>query len=104
MLRIYILECFCIDTAAICFYGINRGERLNFTPNDIQNILFKRLLFGFNQLQVGGCADKIVEDMSAYIKENNKPKEKLDDTRTSSITIKELSSPSKQPDHRPANQ
>ena len=59
---------------------------LNFTPNDIQNILFRRSLFGFNQLQVEDVLDKIVEDMSAYIKENNKLKEKLDDV------------------HRPANQ
>jgi cell division initiation protein len=54
---------------------------LNFTPNDIQNILFKRSLFGFNQLQVEDVLDKIVEDMSAYIKENNKLKEKLDDVQ-----------------------
>lgn len=54
---------------------------MNFTPNDIQNILFKRSLFGFNQLQVEDVLDKIVEDMSAYIKENNKLKEKLDDVQ-----------------------
>lgn len=54
---------------------------LNFTPNDIQNILFRRSLFGFNQLQVEDVLDKIVEDMSAYIKENNKLKEKLDDVQ-----------------------
>lgn len=54
---------------------------MNFTPNDIQNILFRRSLFGFNQLQVEDVLDKIVEDMSAYIKENNKLKEKLDDVQ-----------------------
>jgi len=52
---------------------------LNFTPNDIQNILFKRSLFGFNQLQVEDVLDKIVEDLSAYIRENNKLKEKVED-------------------------
>jgi cell division initiation protein len=52
---------------------------LNFTPNDIQNILFKRSLFGFNQLQVEDVLDKVVEDLSDYIRENNKLKEKLDD-------------------------
>jgi len=52
---------------------------LNFTPNDIQNILFKRSLFGFNQLQVEDVLDKIVEDMSAYIRENNRLKERIDD-------------------------
>lgn len=55
--------------------------RLNFTPNDIQNILFKRSLFGFNQLQVEDVLEKIVEDMSAYIKENNRLKEKLQDVQ-----------------------
>jgi len=54
---------------------------LNFTPNDIQNILFKRSLFGFNQLQVEEVLDKIVEDMSAYIKENNRLREKLEDAQ-----------------------
>ncbi|NLW02167.1 MAG: DivIVA domain-containing protein [Clostridiaceae bacterium] len=52
---------------------------MNFTPNDIQNILFKRSLFGFNQLQVEDVLDKVVEDLSDYIRENNKLKEKLDD-------------------------
>ena len=52
---------------------------MNFTPNDIQNILFKRSLFGFNQLQVEDVLDKIVEDLSAYIRENNKLKEKVED-------------------------
>lgn len=54
---------------------------MNFTPNDIQNILFKRSLFGFNQLQVEEVLDKIVEDMSAYIKENNRLREKLEDAQ-----------------------
>jgi len=54
---------------------------LNFTPNDLQNILFKRALFGFNQLQVEDVLEKVVEDMSAYIKENNKLKDKLQDVQ-----------------------
>ena len=54
---------------------------MNFTPNDIQNILFKRSLFGFNQLQVEDVLDKVVEDLSDYIRENNKLKEKLDDVQ-----------------------
>lgn len=52
---------------------------MNFTPNDLQNILFKRALFGFNQLQVEDVLDKVVEDLSAYIKENTKLKEKVED-------------------------
>lgn len=54
---------------------------MNFTPNDIQNILFKKSLFGFNRLQVDDVLEKIVEDMSDYIRENNKLKEKLEDAQ-----------------------
>lgn len=54
---------------------------MNFTPNDIQNILFKRSLLGYNQFQVDDVLEKIVEDMSAYIKENNRLKEKLQDVQ-----------------------
>jgi len=52
---------------------------MNFTPNDIQNILFKKSLFGFNQFQVNDVLDKIVEDFSDLIRENAKMKYKLED-------------------------
>jgi cell division initiation protein len=52
---------------------------MNFTPNDIQNILFKKSLFGFNQFQVNDVLDKIVEDFSDLIRENAKMKDKLED-------------------------
>lgn len=52
---------------------------MNFTPNDIQNILFKKSLFGFNQLQVDDVLEKIVEDFSDMIRENTKLKEKIED-------------------------
>jgi cell division initiation protein len=52
---------------------------MNFTPNDIQNILFKKSLIGFNQLQVNDVLEKIVEDFSDLIRENAKMKDKLED-------------------------
>lgn len=72
--------CCCRNVIVSCLLqsGVNR---LNFTPNDIQNILFKRSLFGFNQFQVEEVLDKIVEDMTTYIKENNRLKEKLEDAQ-----------------------
>lgn len=54
---------------------------MNFTPNDIQNILFKKSLLGFNRLQVDDVLEKIVEDLSDYIRENNKFREKLEDAQ-----------------------
>lgn len=54
---------------------------MNFTPNDIQNILFRKSLFGFNRLQVDDVLEKIVEDMADYIRENTRLKEKLEDAQ-----------------------
>lgn len=52
---------------------------MNFTPNDIQNILFKKSLFGFNAYQVDDVLEKVVEDFSDLIRENTKLKEKMED-------------------------
>lgn len=54
---------------------------MNFMPNDLQNILFKKSLWGYNNLQVEDVLEKVVEDMAEFIKENAKLKEKLEDSQ-----------------------
>lgn len=54
---------------------------MNFVPNDLQNIAFKRSLMGYNILQVEDVIMKVVEDMSEMIKENARLKEKLEETQ-----------------------
>jgi cell division initiation protein len=54
---------------------------VNFVPNDLQNIAFKRAVVGYNILQVEDVIMKVVEDLSEMIKENNKLKEKLEETQ-----------------------
>lgn len=53
---------------------------MNFVPNDLQNIAFKKSVMGYNILQVEDVLLKVVEDLSELIKENAKLKEKLEDT------------------------
>jgi len=53
---------------------------VNFVPNDLQNIAFKKSVMGYNILQVEDVLLKVVEDLSELIKENAKLKEKLEDT------------------------
>ena len=43
---------------------------MNFTPNDIQNLVIRRSFFGYNQDQVQEILDKVIEDYSEYIREN----------------------------------
>ena len=57
----------------------HRGEIMNFTPNELQNIIFRKSLIGFHQYQVYDVVQKVVEDYSAYIRENAKMKEKIED-------------------------
>lgn len=52
---------------------------MNFVPNDLQNIMFKKSLFGYNMLQVEDVLEKVVEDSTESIKENTRLKEKLED-------------------------
>lgn len=51
---------------------------MNYTPNDLQNLTFKRsLVGGYSEDQVNEVLDKIIEDYSAYIRENIELKDKL---------------------------
>ena len=54
---------------------------MNFLPNDLQNIAFKKSMMGYNILQVEDVLLKVVEDLSELIKENAKLKEKLEDSQ-----------------------
>lgn len=54
---------------------------VNFVPNDLQNIAFKKSMVGYNVLQVEDVLLKVVEDLSDLIKENAKLKEKLEDSQ-----------------------
>jgi len=53
---------------------------VNFVPNDLQNIAFKKSVMGYNILQVEDVILKVVEDLSELIKENARLREKLEDT------------------------
>lgn len=50
---------------------------MNYTPNDLQNITFKKTLSGYNEDMVNDVLDKVIEDYSAYIRENVELKDKL---------------------------
>jgi cell division initiation protein len=52
---------------------------MNFTPNELQNIIFRKSLIGFHQNQVYDVVQRVVEDYSGYIRENGKMKEKIED-------------------------
>ncbi len=53
---------------------------MNFMPNDLQNILFKKAVFGgYNTYQVEDVITKIVEDLSELLKDNSKLKERHED-------------------------
>jgi len=50
---------------------------MNYTPNDLQNITFKKTFMGYSEDTVNDVLDKIIEDYSAYIRENIELKDKL---------------------------
>lgn len=50
---------------------------MNYTPNDLQNITFKKTFMGYNEDMVNEVLDKIIEDYSAYIRENIELKDKV---------------------------
>jgi len=50
---------------------------MNYTPNDLQNITFKKNFMGYNEDMVNDVLDKIIEDYTAYIRENVELKDKL---------------------------
>jgi len=49
---------------------------MNFTPNELQNVVFRKTPLGFHQNQVFELLARVVEDYAAYIKENTKLREK----------------------------
>jgi len=50
---------------------------MNYTPNDLQNITFKKNFMGYSEDTVNDVLDKVIEDYSAYIRENIELKDKL---------------------------
>jgi len=54
-----------------------RCNFMNYTPNDLQNLTFKKSFMGYNEDQVNEVLDKVIEDYSAYIHENIELKDKV---------------------------
>lgn len=50
---------------------------MNYTPNDLQNLVFKKSLMGYNEDQVNEVLDRIIEDYSAYVHENIELKDRI---------------------------
>lgn len=50
---------------------------MNYTPNDLQNITFKKSLMGYSEDSVNEVLDKAIEDYSAYIHENIELKDRI---------------------------
>lgn len=51
---------------------------MNYTPNDLQNIVFKKsIVGGYSEDAVNEVLDRIIEDYNAYIRENIELKDKL---------------------------
>ena len=51
---------------------------MNFTPNDVQNLMFRKSMMGYNEDQVLEVLDKVIEDYSEYIRENIKLRDKIE--------------------------
>ncbi len=50
---------------------------MNYTPNDLDNIKFKKNLRGYNEDQVNEVLDSIIQDYELYIKENVELKDRI---------------------------
>lgn len=50
---------------------------MNYTPNDLQNLSFKKTFMGYSEDAVNDVLDKAIEDYSAYIRENIDLKDKV---------------------------
>lgn len=50
---------------------------MNFSPNDLQNITFKKTFMGYGEDHVNEVLDKVIEDYSAYIRENVELKDRI---------------------------
>jgi cell division initiation protein len=50
---------------------------MNYTPNDLHNLTFKKGIMGYSEDQVNDVLDKVIEDYSAYIRENIELKDRI---------------------------
>jgi len=50
---------------------------MNYSPNDLQNLSFKKSIMGYNEDEVNETLDRVIEDYNAYLKENIELKDKL---------------------------
>lgn len=50
---------------------------MNFTPNDLQNVVFKKKMMGYSEDDVNSVLDKIIEDYGSYIHENIELKDRV---------------------------
>ena len=51
---------------------------MNFTPNDLQNLRFKKAVYGYSEDMVNEALDKVIEDYDTIIRENRELKEKIE--------------------------
>jgi cell division initiation protein len=50
---------------------------MNYTPNDLDNIKFKKSLRGYDEDQVNDVLDSVIQDYEMYIKENIELKDRI---------------------------
>ncbi|EGD47186.1 DivIVA domain [Ruminiclostridium papyrosolvens DSM 2782] len=50
---------------------------MNYTPNDLDNIKFKKNFMGYNEDQVNEVLDSVIQDYELYIKENIELKDRI---------------------------
>ena len=50
---------------------------MNFSPNDLQNVTFKKSFMGYNEDAVNDVLDKVIEDYTAYVHDNIELKDRI---------------------------
>jgi len=50
---------------------------MNYTPNDLDNIKFKKNFMGYNEDKVNDVLDSVIQDYELYIKENIELKDRI---------------------------
>ncbi|PYG89899.1 cell division initiation protein [Ruminiclostridium sufflavum DSM 19573] len=50
---------------------------MNYTPNDLDNMKFKKNFRGYDEDQVNGVLDNVIQDYELYIKENIELKDRI---------------------------
>lgn len=50
---------------------------MNYTPNDLDNVKFKKNFMGYNEDQVNDVLDNVIKDYELYIKENIELKDRI---------------------------